>query len=269
MENITAMKVLLKEDVDNLGYAGEVHVVANGYGRNYLLPQGLAVIASPGMMKQANTWRKRAEARRAELMAEYQALAEQIADVRLTFTARAGETGKLYGSVTTAQITDALNEALSTEVDRRKVGIEPLRLLGEHKVIVRLSAEFQPELTVVIEAEEGTGPAAVTDEAEPEVEDTGVEDAVVEETVVEETVVEETVVEATVVEETVVEETVVEETVAEETVAEETVVEETVVEATVAEETAVEEVVVEATAAEETAEDDTIENEADEENVEE
>ena len=149
------MKVLLKEDIENIGLAGEVHKVADGYGRNYLLPQGLAVMASPGMMKQAVAWRKKAEARRAELRAEYEALSAKIEEVHLTFTARAGETGKLYGSVTTTQIADDLNELLGTEIDRRKVGIEPLRQLGEHKVVVRLSGEFQPELTVVIENEEG------------------------------------------------------------------------------------------------------------------
>lgn len=148
------MKVLLKEDVDNLGYAGEVHKVAPGYGRNYLIPQGMAIKADPGAMKQAEVWRKRAEARRDELQAAYEALSAQIAAVTLTFTARAGETGKLYGSITTAQIADDLNANLGTEIDRRKVGIEPLRQLGEHKVPVRLSAEFQPELTVMVESED-------------------------------------------------------------------------------------------------------------------
>ena len=149
------MEVLLKQDVQNIGLAGEVHSVADGYGRNFLLPQGLAVMASPSMMKQAEVWRKKAEARRAELRAEYEALSARIEGVRLTFTARAGETGKLYGSITTSQIADDLNEALGTDIDRRKVGVEPLRQLGEHKVVVRLSGDFQPELTVVIENEDG------------------------------------------------------------------------------------------------------------------
>lgn len=149
------MKVLLKQDIENIGLAGEVHNVSNGYGRNFLLPQGLAVVASPGMMKQAVLWRKKAEARRAELRAEYEELSAKIEAVRLTFTARAGDTGKLYGSITTTQIADELNEELGTEIDRRKVGVEPLRQLGEHKVVVRLSGDFQPELTVIIENEDG------------------------------------------------------------------------------------------------------------------
>lgn len=154
------MKVLLRQDVENVGFAGEVHKVAPGYGRNYLIPRGLAVVATPNAMKQAESWRKRAEARRAELHAEYATLSARIQEVTLTFTARAGETGKLYGSITTAQIADALNERLGTEIDRRKVGDEPLRQLGEHKVVVRLSGDFHPELTVLIEDENAPRAAA-------------------------------------------------------------------------------------------------------------
>lgn len=165
------MKVLLKEDIDNIGMAGEVHKVANGYGRNYLLPQGLAIMASPSMMKQATAWRKKADARRAELRAEFEELSTKIEAVKLAFTARAGETGKLFGSVTTSQIADDLNAELGTELDRRKVGVEPLRQLGEHKVVVRLSGEFQPELTVVIANEDGEiEPAVVIAEGEEVVE---------------------------------------------------------------------------------------------------
>jgi large subunit ribosomal protein L9 len=165
------MKVLLKEDVDNLGYAGEVHKVAPGYARNYLIPKGMAVKASEGVMKQAEAWRVRAEARRAELRAEYEELSAKINEVKLSFKARAGETGKLYGSITTAQIADELNEVLGTDIDRRKVGIEPLRQLGDHQVIVRLSADFQPEVTVVVEDEDAivtAAAAAAEDVAEAE-----------------------------------------------------------------------------------------------------
>jgi large subunit ribosomal protein L9 len=149
------MKVLLKEDVENIGYAGEVHTVADGYGRNFLIPQGLAVKATSSVMKQAEVWRKKAEARRNQLRAEYEDLASRINDVTMTFTARAGETGKLYGSVTMAQLTDRLNEMLGTDIDRRIVGNEPLRQLGKHSIIVRLSGDFHPHFTVVIEPEGG------------------------------------------------------------------------------------------------------------------
>jgi large subunit ribosomal protein L9 len=154
-----SMKVLLKEDVDNLGYAGEVHTVADGYGRNFLLPKGLAVKATPNVMKQADAWRKRAETHRAELRAEYDVLSDKIRGVSLTFTARAGDSGKLYGSITTHQIADKLNETLGTEIDRRKIGAEPLRMIGEHLIPVRLSGDHHPEFRVVV-LPEGAPPAA-------------------------------------------------------------------------------------------------------------
>ncbi|MFO7539590.1 MAG: 50S ribosomal protein L9 [Chloroflexota bacterium] len=150
------MKVLLKEDVYNLGYAGEVHEVANGYGNNYLIPKGLAIKATPNVMKQANVYRKRAEAHRAEVEKKYRELADKIRETTLTFTAKAGESGRLYGSVTTFQIADALNEALGTEIDRRKVGAgsDSLRDLGKHEVTVRLDADHQVDVTVIIEPED-------------------------------------------------------------------------------------------------------------------
>ena len=191
------MKVLLKEDVENLGYAGEVYKVADGYGRNYLIPQGMAVIAKPSVLKQAEAWRKKAEVRRAELRAEHELLVERIEETTLVFTARAGNTGKLFGSITTAQITDSLNETLGTEIDRRRVGTEPLRQLGEHKVVVRLSADFQPHVTVNIESEDGEVfvpteevvieeiEAFEVDEVESDIEE-AVEEEIIEETIEEE-----------------------------------------------------------------------------------
>lgn len=180
------MKVLLTEDVENVGYSGEVHEVADGYGRNYLIPQGLAIKATPGILKQAEGWRKRAETRRAQLRAENEALSARIEDTVLTFHALAGESGKLYGSITTAQITDALNDTLATDLDRRIVGSEPLRQLGEHKVVVRLSADFQPHVTVVIKPEGEVVPETTEPEtAEPETaaaeEPTDVEETAIEE----------------------------------------------------------------------------------------
>jgi large subunit ribosomal protein L9 len=178
------MKVLLKEDVDNLGYAGEVHTVADGYGRNFLLPKGLAVKATPNVMKQADSWRKQAEAHRAELRAEYDLLSAKIRAVTMTFTARAGDNGKLFGSITTHQMADQLNEMLGTEIDRRKVGTEAIRQVGEHMVPVRLSAEHHPEFRVVIlqegaPVEVAEAPAAAVEVVEemPEAEDEAVAEA--------------------------------------------------------------------------------------------
>ncbi|MDX1662379.1 MAG: 50S ribosomal protein L9 [Candidatus Promineifilaceae bacterium] len=149
------MKVLLKEDVDNLGYAGEVHDVADGYGRNYLIPRELAVKATPGVLKQAAAWRAKAEARRAERRAMYEELTEKINNTHLVFRAKAGETGRLYGSVTMMDIADRLNEELGTEIDRRKFDGDPLRELGEHRVSIHLDRDFHPQLLVYVHPESG------------------------------------------------------------------------------------------------------------------
>jgi large subunit ribosomal protein L9 len=164
------MKVLLKEDVDNLGYTGEVLQVADGYGRNYLIPRGLAVKASPSALKQAHSWRERAAVRLTELRREHEALSLKINDTNLNFYARAGETGKLYGSITTADITEQLNEVLGTDVDRRLVTGGPLRQLGEHRVTVRLSRDYQPQIVVQIHPH--TEVESEEDEPEVEVETT-------------------------------------------------------------------------------------------------
>lgn len=184
------MKVLLKEDVDNLGYAGEVLQVADGYGRNFLIPRGMALKASPGVLKQAQSWRDRAAVRLAELRREHEALALRINDTNLNFYARAGETGKLYGSITTADITDQLNETLGTEVDRRIVLGGPLRQLGEHRVTVRLSRDYQPHVIVQIhphsEEDESEDVDSETTAAEVEASEELVENPDIEE-VIEET----------------------------------------------------------------------------------
>lgn len=144
------MKVLLKEDVDNLGYAGEVMDVADGYGRNYLLPNGLAVKATSSVLKQAKVWREQATIRMNELRKEHEALASRIEGTNLVFEARAGETGKLYGSVTTADIADQLNEELGIEIDRKNIASDPIRQLGEHQVTVRLSRDYSPSVNVFV-----------------------------------------------------------------------------------------------------------------------
>ncbi|MFW5940239.1 MAG: 50S ribosomal protein L9 [Chloroflexota bacterium] len=155
------MKVLLNEDVDNLGYAGEVHDVADGYGRNYLLPRGLAVLATPGVLKQAAAWRAKAEARRAERRALHEELTEKINETHLVFRAKAGESGRLYGSVTMIDVADRLNEELGTEIDRRKFDSDSLRELGEHRVTIHLDRDFHPQLLVYVHPED-----AETEEAD-------------------------------------------------------------------------------------------------------
>ncbi len=144
------MKVLLLQDIYKLGRAGDVKKVADGYGRNYLLPQGLAVLATPGALKQVEQIRTQAEASRAALNQELSGVAEQLAEVVLAFPAKAGDTGKLYGSITTQMIADAIQEQVGLEIDRRQMDSQPLRNLGEHKVSVRLTIDLVPEVTVLV-----------------------------------------------------------------------------------------------------------------------
>jgi large subunit ribosomal protein L9 len=144
------MKVILMQDVYKKGVAGEVVEVAPGYARNFLIPRGMAVKATPGAMRAAENLRKQAAVRRAERDREFSALAEQIRGMELYFPVRAGETGKLYGSVTPGDIADQIKANYGIELDRRRVGDHPLRELGEFMVPVRLEAGLAPTLRVVI-----------------------------------------------------------------------------------------------------------------------
>ena len=155
------MKVLLMKDVYKLGHAGDVKKVADGYGRNYLLPRGLAVLATPGALKQAETLRTAAAKRREELNTELGGLAEKIDGLTLRFSAKAGETGKLYGSITTQMVAEAIEKEIGQKIDRRHIGHQPLRELGTFKVQVRLTADLTPNVTVAIHREGQAPEAAV------------------------------------------------------------------------------------------------------------
>jgi large subunit ribosomal protein L9 len=144
------MDILLLEDVYNLGRAGEIKKVAKGFGRNFLIPQGLAVPASTAALQQAERITEEANQRREVLNSEMAAVAEQIAGIQLLFPARAGETGKLYGSITTQAIADQINEKLGMEIDKRQIDSQPLRLLGMHAVAIRLTIDLIPEFSVVV-----------------------------------------------------------------------------------------------------------------------
>ena len=160
------MKVLLLRDHAKLGKAGTIKNVADGYARNFLIPRGLAVLATGGALKQAETIRKAEDKRQAQLFAEAQAVANQLTGTTLIFRTLAGETGKLYGSITAHDITQAIQREKGIEVDKRKVELrEPLRTLGTHTVPIRLAADLAPEVTVVIEPTEA--PAGEADAAQP------------------------------------------------------------------------------------------------------
>lgn len=157
------MKVLLLKDVYKLGRAGEVRRVADGYGRNYLLPLGLAVLATEGALKQAERIREQAAARRSALNEEMSVIAERIQGLTLTFPARASETGKLYGSVTTQMLAEAVSRKAGVEISRRQIDSQPLRALGEHTVRVRLTMDLVPEVRVIVHRE-GEAPVDAAEE---------------------------------------------------------------------------------------------------------
>ncbi|MBV6451656.1 MAG: 50S ribosomal protein L9 [Anaerolineales bacterium] len=166
------MKVMLVKDVYKLGRAGDIKKVADGYGRNFLLPQGLAVLATAGAIKQSEKIRAQAEVKRAELNNELKDLAAQIGGVVLNFAGKAGETGKLYGSITTQDVATAIQEQTRYEVKKQQIDMQPIRNLGEFKAHVRLTMDLVPEVKIIVyregEAHEEGAPAEeVAEEAAP------------------------------------------------------------------------------------------------------
>ncbi len=179
------MRVLLLKDVYKLGRAGDVKRVADGYGRNFLLPQGMAVLATAEALKSSERIREKANIQRAIVNKEMDAVAKQLAGVSLVFPARASETGKLYGSITTQMVVEALKAKTGVEVARRQIDSQPLRLLGEYKVHVRLTVDLIPVIDVIVHRE-GEAPSTakavapvmvevVEEEAEQETSDEAVE----------------------------------------------------------------------------------------------
>jgi large subunit ribosomal protein L9 len=148
------MKIILTQDVEKLGNAGTLQEVKPGFARNYLIPQGMAVPATLGMVKQVQE-RQAAEQRKiAKQEVAMQSLADRIAGMRITFTARAGDTGRLYGSVTNAEIAEKLSQELGEEIDRRKIEVPGgIHTVGEFPVIVNLVGRLKPQITAIVVAE--------------------------------------------------------------------------------------------------------------------
>lgn len=145
------MKVLLNETVKNVGRAGEIKEVKDGYARNFLIPRGMASIANAAAVAQAKSQRAADERREAKSATANQALGSRIEATSVTLKARVGEQGRLYGAITSADIAEALAEQLGQEIDRRRIELEePIRHLGEYKVPVRLARDVVPHLTVTV-----------------------------------------------------------------------------------------------------------------------
>lgn len=142
------MEVILRAAIDQLGETGEIVKVSAGYGRNFLLPRGLAYEATPGNRKRIEQERARLEAAEAARKAAASEIATKLEQVQLTFSARVGEEGKLFGSVTGADIAHQL-EAQGFHVEKRMVELhEPIKALGVYKVPIRLHAGVHPEIKV-------------------------------------------------------------------------------------------------------------------------
>lgn len=148
------MQVILMKEMENLGDVGEVVDVKPGYARNFLVPRGFAVRATKANLARIEEEREHLVAAAAREIEKATALATDIEGQSLNFPVKAGEDGKLFGSVSSSDIADAL-EAKGIEIDRRTVQLaEPIKQLGTYKVPIRLSAEVQPEVTVWVVAEE-------------------------------------------------------------------------------------------------------------------
>lgn len=163
------MKVLLIKDVYKLGRAGDVKKVADGYGRNFLLPQKMAVLATPGAIKTAERIRSKAAEKRVILNDEMSLIAQALEKVQLSFGARAGETGKLYGSITSQEVVDALQKKTGYALKRQQLDMQPLRTLGEHTVRIRLTMDLIPEIKVTVFREGEAEPSLPIEEPSPKV----------------------------------------------------------------------------------------------------
>ena len=146
------MEVILIQDVANLGYKNDIVKVKDGYGRNYLIPNKYAIIANDSNRKQLAENLKQQAKKLAQQLADAQALAEKLAALTIQVAVKANEDGKIFGTVTTAQIADAL-EAQGINVDKRVISIDPVKELGEAKAVARLHREVKAEIKLNVVAE--------------------------------------------------------------------------------------------------------------------
>ncbi len=171
------MKVLLLRDVYKLGRAGEIKKVAAGYGRNYLIPQGMAIQATAGSTQQAERIKVKATERRAVLNEELRDVAEVLNGKVLPFPVKAGETGRLYGSVNNDEIAKMVLSNFEIKLDKHQIETEPIRQLGTYKIPVHLTMDLVPELTVIIHRE-GETPQEAVEEEELEISEDSVDEIV-------------------------------------------------------------------------------------------
>ena len=147
------MKLLLKEDVDGLGYCGDEVEVKDGYGRNFLIPKGKALLATPDNLKAFNHQKRVVQGKVAKIIAAARAVADEIAKATCLVKKKVGDSGKMFGSVTAQEIADLL-KGQGVDIDRRKIQLsEPIKKAGEYKIPVKLHSEVIAEISLVVEAE--------------------------------------------------------------------------------------------------------------------
>lgn len=149
------MKIILREDLENLGHKGDLVEVADGYARNYLVPRGLAITATKGAVRQAQAMQRAREAREAREREAAESVAAKLRSQNVRVLARAGEAGRLFGSVTAADVAQAAAEQFGVEVDRRKLQLdEPIRELGTREISLKVHPDVEATFNVVVLAEE-------------------------------------------------------------------------------------------------------------------
>ena len=141
------MKVILKEDVKKLGFKDDVCVVKDGYGRNFLIPRGKAVLATPSAIKMLEEDLRQATFKQERIKQEAAAMSEKMNDLTITIGTKAGSNGKIFGSVTTIQVAQALKD-LGYDVDRRRIVVDDIKMLGEYKATVNLHHEVSVEINI-------------------------------------------------------------------------------------------------------------------------
>ncbi|MFQ5854755.1 MAG: 50S ribosomal protein L9 [Anaerolineae bacterium] len=148
------MKVILTENLPKLGEVGDICEVADGYARNYLLPQGFAILVTEGALKQVEHLKRQEARRRERVRGDAAIFKETLEELSLAFKAKVGETGRLYGSITSSDIAERIEELTGQEVDRRKIILDnPLKELGTFEVPIKLLPDVTARLTVVVEPE--------------------------------------------------------------------------------------------------------------------
>jgi large subunit ribosomal protein L9 len=148
------VKIVLRADVDNVGKKGDVLDVADGFGRNYLVPKGLAMVASKGVVAQAGAMRRSRDVKDARDRESAEVVARELVASVIRIPVKAGAEGRLFGSVTTADVVEAVHAQAGVELDRRRLHLaEPIKTLGTHEVPVKLHTDVEFQITVEVVAQ--------------------------------------------------------------------------------------------------------------------